>query len=92
MIFGAPVTLRRPLDTSIRPACSETPYTPMTAIPEPSSKVRKRKSGVAFADRPTTISAEQIDEFRRRLARGYYNAPAVQSEVARRILQSGDLR
>ncbi len=85
------MTLRRPLDLSNQPVTSETPFTPMTAVPEPSSKVRQHKSGVAFADRASRISPEHIHEFRRRLARGFYNAPAIQAEVARRLLQSGDL-
>jgi hypothetical protein len=86
------VNSRRILDTSTLQVTRETPFIPLTAVPEPSTKVRRRKSGVVYADRaPCGLSEGQIAEFRRRLAKGYYNAPGVQEEVVRRMLQGSDL-
>lgn len=86
------MSTRLPLDLTTLDVTSETPYTPMTAIPEPSSKLTRRKLTAVLADRaPRGLTPDQIEEFRRRLTRGFYNSPAVQTEVARRMLDSGDL-
>lgn len=86
------VNTRLPLDVSTLNVTTETPYTPLTAIPEPSSRVTRRKLDAVLADRaPRGVSPQQIEEYRRRLVRGYYNSPAVQAEVSRRLLESGDL-
>jgi hypothetical protein len=87
-----PVSIRPPLDVSTLNVTTETPYTPLTAIPEPSSRVTRRKLGAVLADRaPRGLTPDQIEEYRRRLVRGLYNSAAVQTEVARRMLESGDL-
>jgi hypothetical protein len=80
------------LDRATLKVTNETPYTPVTAIPEPSTKISRRKLNAHLADRaPRGLSADQMEEFRRRLVRGFYNSPVVQAEVARRLLESGDL-
>jgi hypothetical protein len=80
------------LDLTTLDVSTETPYTPMTAIPEPSSKLSRRKLTTVLADRaPRGITPDQVEEYRRRVVRGFYNSPAVQTEVARRMLDSGDI-
>lgn len=70
----------------------ETPFTPLTAIPEPSTRVRTRRPGAVLADQaPRGLSADEIDMYRTRLARGFYRSAAIQAEVARRLLESGDI-
>ncbi len=86
---------RRTLDLTPIDSRQETPYPPMAAIPE----VRTGRSGKPIGRRkvvpadlaPGRLDADQVAEFRRRLDRGFYNSPAVQREVARRLLESGDL-
>ncbi|MGQ0650567.1 MAG: hypothetical protein ACT4P7_23760 [Gemmatimonadaceae bacterium] len=91
------MSLRRPLAVTEQTAKRETPYTPVPAISEPDSSVegKSRKTSVtprAFADRaPSGLTERQVAEYQHRLSRGYYSLPAVVREVARRIIDSGDL-
>lgn len=95
--FSGPVTdsqvPNRPLlDLTTLDVSTETPYNPMTAIPELSSRMTRRKLAGVLADRaPRGLAPDQLEEFRRRVVRGFYNSPAVQAEVARRMLESGDI-
>lgn len=72
----------------------ETPFPPPLAIeiPEGSAPSVAARRGPPLADvAPGGLTADQIAEYQRRLARGFYASPAVVREVARRILESGDI-
>lgn len=86
---------RRPTVLNQVEVRQETPYSGIPAVSEDAA-VRPRKPlgrpAAPLADMsPGRLDPAQVAEFRRRLARGYYNSPIVQLEVARRILESGDL-
>lgn len=86
---------RRPTVLNPVEARQETPYSGIPVVGEEAmSRPRKplRRPATPLADMaPGRLDATQVAEFRRRLARGYYNSPKVQLEVARRILESGDV-
>jgi hypothetical protein len=51
-----------------------------------------RRPATRFADKAgDELSEEQIETLRRRIADGAYNSREVAEEVARRLLESGDL-
>ncbi len=84
---------RRPLDLTDLQLRQETPFPPMIVIPEtaPKNKPMGRPKAPLADCGPGRLDADQVAEYRRRLARGFYSSPAVVREVARRILDSGDL-
>ncbi len=59
---------------------------------ERADRVEISSQGRAMAEAADAgLSAEQVSWFRGRLDAGYYDAPEVMSETARRLLRSGDL-
>jgi hypothetical protein len=44
-----------------------------------------------LADKSGPLSPQQVAEYQSRMQRGFYSSPAVVTEVARRIIASGDL-
>lgn len=81
------------LQSTPAPEPRETPFYGIPTVPEPgAAKGLNRKPRRSFADAaPGGLSEEQVAEYRQRLARGFYASPTVVREVARRLLESGDI-
>lgn len=62
---------------------------PRTANAGRSPSLARRRPADAIGDE---LSEERIAEIRARIASGAYNGPEVAAEIARRLLESGDLR
>lgn len=61
-------------------------------LPAARPMARRRVDGErVLADKSGPLSPQQVAEYRSRLQRGFYSSPAVVTEVARRIVESGDL-
>jgi hypothetical protein len=83
-------------------ARGETPRSATAEVPAiiPARDLNDSRRRTAPARRPSTrfadkagdeLSEEQIDTLRRRIADGVYDSREVAEEVARRMLESGDL-
>lgn len=63
--------------------------------PERADRVGFSEEGLALAAQghigTEELSPQRLDALRERIAGGFYDAPAVAEEVARRILASGDM-
>lgn len=73
-----------------------TPATPATPAAPRSDSVQisdaaRALAGTEGAERPSSLSSERLTDLRRKVLEGAYNSVQSVDQVAKRLLQSGDL-